>query len=180
MRTLRSQTHWVLALICGFGMVAIAVSTAEKTTATLPPPVAARDMHDLSTAFRNVAQTALPGVVTIRTTSRVSGRRSGSEAMPEGFEEFFKGDPRFREFFRGMPQQPQERRQDDAGEEHQRRDDRDRTSDRREVAAVDLAYLDHGPAHVHGCSSSGRVVVEMPVVVGSSSCLRLTISSRIH
>jgi serine protease Do len=115
MRTLRSQTHWVLALICGFGMVAIAVSTAEKTTATLPPPVAARDMHDLSTAFRNVAQTALPGVVTIRTTSRVSGRRSGSEAMPEGFEEFFKGDPRFREFFRGMPQQPQERRQEGMG-----------------------------------------------------------------
>lgn len=95
MRTLRSQIHWMIALIAGFGLVAAAVTGAQKTV--LPEPVTARDTHELSSVFRNVASKALPCTVTIETRQK---SREIAQDVPDPLEDFFGGDPRFREFFR--------------------------------------------------------------------------------
>ena len=68
MKTLRSQTHWMIALFGGFCLVAAAVTVAQKPG--LPAPLAVTDSHELSTVFRGVAQKALPCVVTIETRQR--------------------------------------------------------------------------------------------------------------
>ena len=105
MRTLRSQVHWMLALLVGFGMVAAAVSVAQRPA--IPEPVTARDTHELSSVFRNVATKALPSVVTIETRQK---SRAVAQDVPDPFEDFFGGDPRFREFFRRqMPRRMPER-----------------------------------------------------------------------
>ena len=111
MRTLRSQVHWMLALLVGFGMVAGAVSVAQRTLVadgpSIPEPATARDTHELSSVFRNVASKALPCVVTIETRQK---SRAVAQDAPDPFEDFFGGDPRFREFFRRqMPQRMPER-----------------------------------------------------------------------
>lgn len=102
MRTLRSQTHWVIALFGGFCLVAAAITVADRPE--LPAPVSATDAHELSTVFRGVADKALPCVVTIET--RQKGRQISSDGG-DPFEKFFDADPRFREFFRQMPRQRQ-------------------------------------------------------------------------
>jgi serine protease Do len=104
MRTLRSQVHWILALLVGFGMVAAAVSVAQRPV--IPEPATARDTHELSSVFRNVATKALPCVVTIETRQK---SREVAQDVPDPFEDFFGGDPRFREFFRQMPRRMPER-----------------------------------------------------------------------
>lgn len=105
MRTFRSQVHWMLALLVGFGMVAVAVTSAQRPA--LPEPVTARDTHELSAVFRNVASKTLPCVVTIETRQK---SREVAQDVPDPFEDFFGGDPRFREFFRRqMPRRMPER-----------------------------------------------------------------------
>jgi serine protease Do len=111
MRTLRSQVHWMLALMVGFGMVAGAVSVAQRTLVadgpSIPEPATARDTHELSSVFRNVATKTLPCVVTIETRQK---SRAVAQDAPDPFEDFFGGDPRFRELFRRqMPRRMPER-----------------------------------------------------------------------
>ncbi|MDA1162255.1 MAG: Do family serine endopeptidase [Planctomycetota bacterium] len=103
MRTLRSQTRWMVAIVGGFCLVAAAVTVAQRPT--LPVPVSATDAHELSTVFRGVAQKTLPCVVTIETRQKVRQARVEDGADP--LERFFEADPRFREFFRQMPRQRQ-------------------------------------------------------------------------
>lgn len=101
MRALRTQAHWMIALIGGFCLVAAAVGVAQRPS--LPAPVEARDAHQLSSVFRGVAGQTLPCVVTIET--RQNARKVTEKDIPEGLEQFFQGDPRLREFLRRMPQQ---------------------------------------------------------------------------
>lgn len=105
MRTLRSQTHWMIALFGGFCLVAVAVTVAQRPG--LPTPVAATDAHELSTVFRGVAQKALPCVVTIETRQKARKIDIGGGEGADQLERLFEADPRFREFFRQMPRQRQ-------------------------------------------------------------------------
>ena len=105
MRTLRSQTPWMLALFGGFCLVAVAVTVAQRPS--LQPPVSATDEHELSTVFRGVAQKALPCVVTIETRQKARKIDIGSGNGSDPLERLFEADPRFREFFRQMPRQRQ-------------------------------------------------------------------------
>lgn len=105
MRTLRNQVHWMMAMVAGFGLVIAAVTSAQRPQ--LPDPVTARDTHQLSSVFREVAGKALPCVVTIETRQK---SREIAQDVPDPFEDFFGGDPRFREFFRRqMPRRSPER-----------------------------------------------------------------------
>ncbi|MHC4877737.1 MAG: Do family serine endopeptidase [Planctomycetota bacterium] len=105
MRTLRSQVHWMIALVVGFGAVAVAVSVAQRPA--IPELATARDAHELSSVFRQVANKALPSVVTIETRQK---SREIAQDVPDPFEDFFGSDPRFREFFRRqMPRRMPER-----------------------------------------------------------------------
>ena len=101
MRALRTQAHWMIALIGGFCLVAAAVSVAQRPS--LPAPVAAQNAHELSTVFRGVAAETLPCVVTIET--RQNAREIADNEVPDELDEFFRADPRLREFFRRMPRQ---------------------------------------------------------------------------
>jgi len=95
----------MLTLLVGFGMVAAAVSVAQRPA--IPEPATARDMHELSSVFRNVADQALPCVVTIETRQK---SQEVAQDVPDPFEDFFGGDPRFRELFRRqMPRRMPER-----------------------------------------------------------------------
>ncbi len=105
MKTLRSQTHWMIALFGGFCLVAAAVTVAQKPG--LPAPLAVTDSHELSTVFRGVAQKALPCVVTIETRQKARKIEVGRGNGADPFEQLFEADPRFREFFRQMPRQRQ-------------------------------------------------------------------------
>lgn len=105
MRTLRSQTHWMIALFGGFCLVAAAVTVAQRPG--LPEPVSATDAHELSTVFRGVAQKALPCVVTIETRQKARKIDIGNGNGADPLERLFEADPRFREFFRQMPRQRQ-------------------------------------------------------------------------
>lgn len=105
MKTLRSQTPWMIALFSGFCLVAVAVSVAQRPG--LPEPVSAVDAHELSTVFRGVSQKALPCVVTIETRQKARMISNGNGAGNDAFEKLFEADPRFREFFRQMPRQRQ-------------------------------------------------------------------------
>ena len=101
MRALRTQAHWMIALIGGFCLVAAAVSVAQRPS--LPASVVAQDAHELSTVFRSVAAETLPCVVTIET--RQNAREIADNEIPDQLDEFFRADPRLREFFRRMPRQ---------------------------------------------------------------------------
>jgi serine protease Do len=105
MRTLRSQTPWMIALFGGFCLVAAAVTVAQRPG--LPGPVSATDAHELSTVFRGVAQKALPCVVTIETRQKARKIEVGEEFGGDPLEKLFEADPRFREFFRQMPRERQ-------------------------------------------------------------------------
>ena len=105
MRNLRSQTHWVIALFGGFCLVAAAVTVAQRPA--LPTPVSATNVHELSTAFRRVADKALPCVVTIETRQKARKIEVGQGNGTDPLERLFEADPRFREFFRQMPRQRQ-------------------------------------------------------------------------
>lgn len=105
MRTLRSQTHWMIALFGGFCLVAAAVTVAQRPG--LPTPVTATNVHELSTAFRGVADKALPCVVTIETRQKARKIEVGEGNGADQLERLFEADPRFREFFRQMPRQRQ-------------------------------------------------------------------------
>lgn len=99
--------HWIIALIGGLSMVAAAVSVAQRSGPAVPPPVSAKNAHELSTVFRDVAAKALPCVVTIETNqnAQIVTRERGSDPL----EDLFRNDPRFRdspfgEMFRRMPE----------------------------------------------------------------------------
>lgn len=96
MRALRTQAHWMVALIGGFCLVAAAVSVAQRPT--IDEPVTAHDAHQLSAVFRSVASTTLPCVVTIETVQAAQELDLDDDRIP----------PQFRDFFRRMPQQPRQ------------------------------------------------------------------------
>ncbi len=63
--------------------------------------------QDLSRSFREVAKRTFPGIVSIRTESKVSQVSSGlgGHGIPPEFEQFFKNSPEFKRFFDG-PKSP--------------------------------------------------------------------------
>lgn len=106
----RRPTRWVLTAIGGLCLGAAAVGLSQQRTAlTLPPPAAAPAPEDLSVAFREIAQRALPAVVSITTViepRRVEQDQQRPSPMQERFfREFFGDDPRFQEMFRNRERQ---------------------------------------------------------------------------
>ena len=120
MRFVRRNGHWFVAL---FGIVSLAYSagtmqvrvpalagaTAADTRAVATDTPAVKEARELSTAFRQAAKDALPGMVSIETigkSAQVSGQRDPEE-MFEGspFGELFKNDPRFKGLGKRVPQQ---------------------------------------------------------------------------
>lgn len=85
--------------------MAAAVTVAQRPG--LPTPVTATNVHELSTAFRGVADKALPCVVTIETRQKARKIEIGQGNGADPLERLFEADPRFREFFRQMPRQRQ-------------------------------------------------------------------------
>jgi serine protease Do len=116
MKLIRSKGHWIVALV---GVVCLAFSAGvmtHKQPAFGAPgdPRAAQgvaEAHELSTAFRHAAKTALPGMVSIETRGKMAMIRGQWNANPEEmfentpFGEMFKNDPRFKDLFKRQPQQ---------------------------------------------------------------------------
>lgn len=120
MRFMKRNGHWFVAL---FGIASLAYSagtmqmrlpalagaTAADARAVAADTHAVKEARELSTAFRQAAKDALPGMVSIETigkSSQVSGQIDPEE-MLEGtpFGELFKNDPRFKGFGKRSPQQ---------------------------------------------------------------------------
>jgi len=100
MKTIRRNSLWVAALLCGICLGAAAMTFSQATDHGLPVP-ATHSPSDLSTAFREVASTALPAVVSIETYAKGTQVAEG-EANPldqEMFRRFFGNDPQFEQFF---------------------------------------------------------------------------------
>ena len=125
MRFVRRNGHWFVALM---GIVSLAYSagtmqvrvpalagTAAADTLAAADTHAVKEARELSTAFRQAAKDALPGMVSIETISKstqVSGQLDPEE-MLEGspFGELFKNDPRFKGLGKRSPQQQMPRSQ---------------------------------------------------------------------
>lgn len=73
---------------------------AEKEEAPVAVE-ALRSAHDLSSAFRSVAKSTLPSIVSIQTT----GKAMDQGNMEEQFGELFKDNPQFKDMFKNMPKQ---------------------------------------------------------------------------
>jgi serine protease Do len=119
MNFVKRNGHWFVAL---FGIASLAYSAgtmqmripalagaaAADTRHAAPDTHAVKEAHELSTAFRQAAKDALPGMVSIETVGK-SAQANGQapEDLFEGtpFGELFKNDPRFKGFGKRMPQQ---------------------------------------------------------------------------
>jgi len=114
MRFIRTNAHWIVAIL-GIVSLAYSAGTMQVRLPALPVATAAdthalREAKELSTAFRQAAREALPGMVSIETRGKavqVSGHDADGDETFEGtpFGDLFKRDPRFKEFFRRGPQQ---------------------------------------------------------------------------
>jgi serine protease Do len=116
MKLIRRNGHWLVALV---GVVCLAFSAGMMTQkqpafAAQGDPRAAQgvaEAHELSSAFRHAAKTALPGMVSIETRGRVAMVRGQGNINPEDlfenspFGEMFKSDPRLKDLFRQQPRQ---------------------------------------------------------------------------
>src|SRR5258708_6952153 len=124
MSFVKRNGHWFVALF-GIASLAYSAGTMQVRVPALAGAAAAdaravavdthavKEARELSTAFRQAAKDALPGMVSIETvgkSAQVSGQIDPEE-MFEGspFGELFKNDPRFKGFGgqgrRGVPQQ---------------------------------------------------------------------------
>jgi len=119
MSLIKRNGHWFVALFgvaslaysagtMQFRIPALAGATAADARAAVVDTNAVKEARELSTAFRQAAKDALPGMVSIETVGK-SAQVNGQipEDMFEGtpFGELFKSDPRFKGFGRRMPQQ---------------------------------------------------------------------------
>ncbi|MCA8997993.1 MAG: Do family serine endopeptidase [Planctomycetaceae bacterium] len=114
MMTLRRNFAWVLAIAGGICLGAAVGFTQSQTDEGLAPPPL-RSPQELSNSFRDVAQRALPAIVSIETETNPrplagveGGGRRQSPLDDEMFRRFFGEDPRFEQFFnapRMMPRQ---------------------------------------------------------------------------
>lgn len=85
---------------------------AEKDQA--PNAEVLRSAQDLSSAFRSVAKSALPSIVSIKTSSKpMGGKNNLEEQFGEGspFGDLFRDHPQFRDMFKDMPKQRRFRQQ---------------------------------------------------------------------
>ena len=124
MQTIRKPSSWAVALAClvslGGGVLVSQNLLADKqptvvptTKITTPEPQDAREgidsARDLSAAFRKVAKSALPSIVSIETVGKaaqVKGLDLDSFGEGSPFGDFFKNDPRFKEMLKQRsPQQ---------------------------------------------------------------------------
>jgi len=121
MSYIKRNGHWFVAL---FGIASLAYSagtmqmripglagaTAADGRAAVADPHAVNEARQLSTAFRQAAKDALPGMVSIETVGK-SAQAGGQQVDPEDlfggtpFGELFKNDPRFKGFGKRSPQQ---------------------------------------------------------------------------
>lgn len=109
MMSLRGKVAILCALAVGIclGIAGVGVSQQNGQSALAPP--ATYSPSDLSLAFREVSQRALPAVVSISTETRarqVEQARNFSPQEEELFRRFFGGDERFNEMFRQRQQVP--------------------------------------------------------------------------
>jgi len=117
MKTIRSNGHWIIALV---GVVSLAFSAgvmAQKDSSLLSKGTngnaakAVAEAHELSTAFRHAAKSALPGMVSIETRGRVTSVRGpGGQPGGQDLEELFKNSP-FGEMFKNDPRLKEQLRQ---------------------------------------------------------------------
>src|SRR5437868_4072227 len=108
MKFIRSNGHWFVAL---FGIASLAYSagtlqirapglagaTASESRPAVVDKQAVKEARELSTAFRQAAKDALPGMVSIETLGKAAqgGGNVNPEDLLEGspFGELFKNDP---------------------------------------------------------------------------------------
>lgn len=108
MKTERSRRLWVLTAVSLTSLVTGAAFFGQNLLIGQPPgSPEAKISHakELSSAFRDVATSALPAIVSIQTMSRGGARRAmDPDAEDEGganpLDEFFKENPELRELFR--------------------------------------------------------------------------------
>lgn len=116
MKTERSRRLWVLTTVSLVSLVTGAAFFNQNLLIgrqpTLPTDVKVSHAKELSSAFRDVATSALPAIVSIETTGKAPSRRVaelGSEdeggAGESPLNELFKDNPELRELFkrRGAP-----------------------------------------------------------------------------
>ncbi len=117
MQSIKRNTAWVTAVVLGVCLEAAAVTWSQGNRGALPAPPEAQTAHDLSIAFRDVANKVLPAVVSIE--SRMEAKEIPGEEVPSPFgndeflKRFFGDDPRLQEMFRnprGMRMPPREGR----------------------------------------------------------------------
>ncbi|MGQ0634843.1 MAG: Do family serine endopeptidase [Planctomycetaceae bacterium] len=115
MATIRRNGHWIVALAGVFCLGIAAAGWLDRLPALHAAPAdnghvaqGLAEAHTLSDAFRHAAKSALPGVVSITTSSRASLVRGQGEPeqLDELFGEMFRNDPRLKDLFRrGVPRQ---------------------------------------------------------------------------
>jgi serine protease Do len=120
MKTERSRRLWVLTSVSLASLVTGAAFFSQNLLIgrqpTLPTAVKVSHAKELSSAFREVSQSALPAIVSIETTGKMAARRVAEVGDDEegGAEsplnDVFKNNPELRELFkrRGQPNGPQQ------------------------------------------------------------------------
>jgi len=94
------------AVLLGAGAVLLnGRAMAEKDQG--PTQSALRSAQDLSSAFRSVSKSALPSIVSIKTTSKpVAGRNLENQFGENSpFGDLFRDHPQFRDMFKNVPRQ---------------------------------------------------------------------------
>lgn len=120
MNTIRRQNPWILttislaSLIVGATFFGSLPLPGRQPVLAAPQPQVTQNIHakELSAGFREVANLALPAIVSIQTRGKLTKARpvEDGDALPfdeqSPLGELFKNNPQFREFFerRGAPQ----------------------------------------------------------------------------
>jgi len=113
----------ILALV-GFSIAIVAtVGVGQDSTSQVRLALAKAVVspQDLSRSFREVAKKTFPGIVSIKTESKVSqvsNGLGGGAGIPPEFEKFFKNSPEFKRFFDGQksPKMPRGRQHRSLGQ----------------------------------------------------------------
>lgn len=109
MKQIRRNGHWVIALAGAVCLAWAAGVMAQRGPALSGPAVAEQgsstagvvDAHNLSAAFRQVAKSALPAIVSIEVRGKAAKMQEvGGDSEDSPFGDLFKSDPRLKEFFK--------------------------------------------------------------------------------
>ena len=106
MNLVHSSKNWLFAVVGGVSLAGAAAVMADREAPIEPRHAATA--RELSSVFREVAQAALPSVVSIETVGKpVQLTGGGADQLPfdenSPFFRFFENDPQLREFFENPP-----------------------------------------------------------------------------